>query len=162
MIPYFAPLVFHTAPTVFPISFSVYDSYRHRQQQYLSDRSTLLSSDATGQRLRASTTWCVPASAPPSKIRRPSPLFPIEQEVAGSELHEDCDEVEERLHGVLLNRLVDHVLCCCASSSECEDDTDDYFFDNFGNPKRRRKQRRREPYGLGAVGYSHSLELADV
>lgn len=26
MIPYFAPLVFHTAPTVFPVSFSLHDS----------------------------------------------------------------------------------------------------------------------------------------
>jgi hypothetical protein len=162
MIPCIAPLVFQTAPTVFPISFSVDDSSRyHHQRKYHrcssshSNSSTDggFSSNSDNYQQRSRCTMRQPAGrrrddiVVSSRLRSaawisvvPYPQPPQQQQ---QQQQTNAEVDDESALDLLLDTLVDHMLCCTSGSFEESNET--------------RHPRRRPP----GVRPSHSLDLIE-
>jgi hypothetical protein len=159
MIPYIAPLVLHTAPTVFPISFSVDDTSRYYQQQQVrrcnSSSSNSDSSNGDAQQRPRRSTGRQPHrqnDVATSRLRSAAwvSVVPCHQEQMHHDGNDDSNDNENDLD-LLLDTLVDHMLCCASSRSFEEDGEGD-------NNRRRRNRHRQLPPG---VRPSHSLDVVE-
>jgi hypothetical protein len=158
MIPCIAPLVLHTAPTVFPVSFSVDDTSRYYQQQKVR-RCDSSNGDSNGggeiQQRSRRTTGRQPdrrGDVNTSRLRSAAwvSVVPCHQEQQQQQQQQDDDSGSD-LH-LLLDTLVDHMLCCASSRSSEED---------YEGDESARHANRRHRHRAPGVRPSHSLDVVE-